>query len=484
MKDFNILLIILDAVRADHLSCYGYHRETSPVIDKIASEGTLYKNAISASCWTLESIASIFTGLLPNRHGAHWASQKIDNNVKLISEYFNSNDYRTFCLSNNDCFFNEDTGLAKGFKHFHNIKYIFYPTKDLNCFHKMANELYQKIFYTRYRFNLNTNETNFLKKIYKKYLLGKFHIGAAETNYRLKRLIKDCLKSDSPFFGTVLYIDAHLPYRPPVKFINKFTDDKTLESRLNNINFDAKKFMAGKISMDEKDFHVLNCLYDAEISYIDSKIGEIYKFLENKGLLDSTMLIITSDHGENIGEHSLMDHRYCLYDTVLRVPLIIRFPQAFKANSIVNNIVQTTDIFPTLLQLLKNDETAHINAFDGVSLFDRPNLKENYAFSEYLYPQPVSKDDDDYNELRKFMHSIKAVRDSDFKYILYSDDTEFLFDIRKDPDELNNVIEANRKTAMEMKQRLLEKTGEFREIHVVADLDSNYKERLKSLGYL
>ncbi len=484
MKQFNILLIILDTVRADHLSCYGYPRETTPFIDKIASEGVLYKNAISASCWTLESLASIFSGLLPNGHGAHWASQKLDDNVRLISEYFKDAGYKTFCLSNNDCFLNEDTGLTKGFDYFHNLKYVFYPTKNLNQFKDMVNNFYQKIFYTRYKFDLNISENNVLKKIYKKYCLGRFHMGAAETNYRLKRLINGCAKNNSFFFGTVLYIDAHLPYRPPKKFIEKFVGRNSYENRLNNINFDVKKYLAGRVEMTEEDFFFLSCLYDAEISYMDSKIGEIYNFLKNKGLLDSTMLIITSDHGENLGEHSLMEHRYCLYDTVLKVPLILRFPDIFKANTITNNIVQTMDILPTLLELFKFEETISKNNLDGVSIFDRISLKENYAYSEYLYPQPVSEEDEDYPMLRKYMASIKAIRDLSYKYVLYSDNRELLFNVHEDAGEENNIIESDEKRAINMKEKLIQKTGKFKKSHLDLHMQDNYKERLKALGYM
>ena len=484
MKQFNILLIILDAVRADHLSCYGYHRGTTPFIDRIASEGGLYKNAISASCWTLESLASIFTGLLPNRHGADWASQQVDNSIEVISEYFKNKGYRTFCLSNNDCFLNEETGLTKGFDYFHNIKYLFYPNKNLTPAKRTLNNLYQKIFYTRYKFDLNISESSLLRKIYKKYFLGRFYMGSAETNYRLKKLINSCVMDKSPFFGTVLYIDAHLPYRPPQKFIEKFVKNNSYKNRLKNINFNTKKYLAGKIEMTDDDFFFLKCLYDAEISYMDSKIGEIYGFLKNRGILDSTMLIITSDHGENIGEHFLMDHRYCLYDTVLKVPLIIRFPDVFRANVVVDNIVQTTDIFPTLLQLLQNNSSLSPRTFDGVSLFDRPVVKENCAYAEYLYPQPVSEDDENYSLLKKYLHSIKAIRDLTYKYILFSDNSELLFNIFEDVNEKNNIIEKNRHVALQMKDKLIKKTGDFRKTRFNLHLQNDYKERLRTLGYM
>ena len=305
-------------------------------------------------------------------------------------------------------------------------------------------------------------------------------MGASETNYRLRRLINNSLKSASPFFGTALYVDAHLPYRPPEKFIEKFAGQYSCKNRLSNINFDAKKYLAGRIQMTDEDFFVLNCLYDAEISYIDSKIGEVYNSLKKNGILDSTLLIITADHGENLGDHSLMDHRYCLYDTLLKVPLIVRLPDVFKSGQVIDDVVQTIDIFPTLTRIFGNNE----KGFDGIPLFDRPSLKENYAYSEYLHPQPVDEKDEDYSILKKFMVSIKAIRDLTHKYILYSDNRELLFNVKDDAAEEHNIVDNDRKRADYMRDKLIQKTGEFEEAPGALHLQDKYKARLKDLGYM
>ena len=483
MQRPNVLLIILDTVRADHLSCYGYSRSTSPNMDRIAKEGVLYKNAYSASCWTLESLASMFTGLLPNRHDAHWASQRIDDSAVLAAELFKAEAFKTLCLSNNDCFLNEDTGLDRGFDYFHNVKYLFYPTKDISPFKRTMNDLYQKIFYTRHKFDLNMSGNSILRKIYKEHVLGRFHLGAAETNYRFKKLLGNYANRRDPFFGTLLYIDAHLPYRPPKKYMDLYFEDRDYQDKLKNINYDAQKYLAGKAKMTEEDFAVLRNLYDAEITYVDSKIGEVYDLLKSAGILDNTILIITSDHGENIGEHSLMDHRYCLYDTVLRVPLIIRYPEAFKPGHSVDTIVQSTDIVPTLMDIIGKDHSLPYE-LDGRSLIGRDGGDENIAYAEYLFPQPVNKNDEDYQALKKYLVSIKAIRDEKFKYIMYSDGKELLFNIHDDPDEEKNIIDANRALAADMKNRILQKTGDFKEYSVNLDMEDDYKERLKALGYL
>jgi len=482
----NVLIIVLDAVRADHLSGYGYHRNTTPNIDRISSEGFLYENAISASCWTLESMTSMLTGLLPSRHGVHWGNLNLKDNIPTLTEYLRDAGYRSFCLSNNGAFLNKKSELVKGFDYFWEVKFLFDPDKAKSSFKKFINSVYRRTFFSRYMFDFsNFGKDSLIKKIFKKTILGRFHLGAAETNLRFKRYVRSIKKDGKPFFAMLLYIDAHLPYRPPGRFRRLFMPDKFREEDIRKVNYDAEKFLSGKVKMSEYDFDILRALYDGEIAYLDSKIGELYEFLKRENILDDTLLIITSDHGENIGDHGLMDHRYCLYDTVLKVPLIIRYPEAFTPGKRVRHHVQTLDLFPTIENLLSVESGIE---FDGISLFDRErDGNGEMAFAECVVPQPVSsKDEDEIAALSKYLHSLKALRNHRYKFILKSDGKNELYNLKEDPDEENNIAPSNPVIVEDLLQELLRKTGSFnREVNSSdLNLDSEIKERLKSLGYL
>lgn len=486
-KKPNILLIVLDAARADHFSCYGYYRNTTPNIDKIASEGILYENTTSTSCWTLESIASIFTGFLPSKHKANWSTLKLKESIFTLPEYLKENGYVTFCISNNEAFFSRKNGLAKGFDYFKEVKFLFSPEEANSKIKIFLNVAYEKIFYTRYKFDIaNYGKGNFWKTLYKKILLGRYHIGATETNFRFKNFVKKIKSNNYPFFALLHYIDPHLPYRPPGRFEKLFTTQYAPQE-IKKVNHDALKFLSGQIKMSERDFEILKALYDGELAYVDNKVGEIYNFLKKEKILDNTILIITSDHGENIGDHGLMDHRYCLYESVLKVPLIIRYPEVFKPQTRITSLTQNFDIFPTLEEIIGKKSGFK---FDAISLFEREKKSEetNSVFAEYLVPEPV-KDEKIRKLMSKYFYSIKAIRKGKYKLIWKSNGEKELYNLVDDPTENKNIFFQFPQLTENLLNELIAKTGEFNSKFVEGFKNKKYEEeeiknRLKNLGYL
>ncbi len=191
-------------------------------------------------------------------------------------------------------------------------------------------------------------------------------------------------------------------------------------------------------------------MYDAELAYLDSRIGQLHTFLQQNGLLDETILIITSDHGENLGDHNLMDHQYCVYDTLARVPLIIRYPDIFPGGLQVSALVQTTDLFPSLAEILAVADDPVLSRVQGQSLLpERIAVSpREYAVTEYLAPQLHSFRREDVSFDSKFSRQLRAINTGRYKYIWASNGENELYDLQTDPGELCNIIADEPETAV------------------------------------
>lgn len=431
----NILWIVLDTVRADHLSSYGYSRKTTPNIDRIASEGALFENAISAAPWTLPSHASMFTGMYPSKHRVNGEHFSLSNDFQTIVEILHRHGYKTFGYSNNP-FVSGKTNLNQGFDIFEFSDWG--KRHDLNSF-LMINAVVQN------------NKT----------LMGTQDKGALDTNNKVKEWIRNSHDSSPPFFIFINYTDAHLPYNPPRSYAAPYLDKAEALSKAQKVNKDPYVYLSGKAQMSPEDFEILRSLYDGELLYLDEKINELYDALQRLKILDKTLLIITSDHGENIGDHGLMDHVFCLYDTLLHVPLIIRYPKVFEPGSRIEQQVQTTDIMPTILNILGIDWN-EAGEMDGHSLVtpDRKAQQQDSEFSiseDTFFPLILSILSGKNSEFDASIYArrLRSVRTKEFKYIWASDDRDELYNLKTDPGELNNLIKSQPGKAKELKSILM-----------------------------
>ena len=177
--------------------------------------------------------------------------------------------------------------------------------------------------------------------------------GAGRVTRVVKRWIKRWTTLDQPFFAFIHYMEPHLPYRPPARFVRQYLDARDA-LRARSVNQNALKFMTGRVTMTAEDFDLLGRLYDAEVSYTDHCIGEVVEGLRASRLLDNTLLVFCSDHGENLGDHGLMDHMFSVHDSITGVPLIVRYPGEAQRGT-EHGLVQTLDIFPTVASLVGRD---------------------------------------------------------------------------------------------------------------------------------
>lgn len=465
MHQPNVFFVVLDAVRPDHLSCYGYPSETSPNIDEIAEKGVLFENAFSASPWSPDSHASMFTGLYPSNHGVLGENLYLSRETPNIFEIFNSKGYRTLGICPN-LFVSPHFGFHYGFDKFVDESLPF--------------ELLKKRFWDWIIFGF---ETDFRALIYR----WTYH---AIIFQEIKKWITLSRKKNKPFFIFINYFDAHLPHYPRQPFRERFrkvckenVDFKKLEKCFNKrFGF---PYIAKEVEMKKEEWDVVKSKYDAEIAYIDFFLGKVFDYLKKYEVANDTFILITSDHGENLGDHKLAGHAFCLYDTLLHVPLIISFPRYTSRRKKISNLVSTVDIFPTLLGILNIEKE---NNFDGKNLIpfeERPYHK--YILAQYGPPIPQIKTMkrlcSNFNSTI-YNKSWKCIRSANFKYIVTSDGKKEWYDLKNDPNESKNIInqipeEERKKLELIMARELVSPA----EKKVVVTPDEEIQKRLRELGY-
>lgn len=470
-KKPNIVLIVMDDVRQDHLSCYGYEKETTPNLNRISNQSVIYSNNISPSIWTLESTTSLMTGTYSCYHNTNWGNLHLDRNLTTLAEFLKSKGYQTTGISNNYGFVSWETGLARGFDQFFVVRGLFKTKK---------NSSYIKTFINR-----------MISKLAQELQLCEY--SSSFTNKTAKRHIQKIRRKKPPFFLYLHYSEPHFPRNPPRKF-NKFVDSNKVNWLLKRkVNQDPVKYLSGQASLTKEDLETLKGLYDGEICYLDQKIGELYDFLKKQNILDDTIFIITSDHGELFGEHNLIEHRYCLYDPLLKVPLIVKYPQNNYQGKKVEKLTQTLDVFPTVAKMLSNNQSNVKKQFQGYSLLpeDLEKNSREFTISEYLVPQITQNISPKY-ALSRFDRSLRCIRTPKYKFIWSSDYKHEFYNLKKDPNENKNIIQRKKEIADKLKNKLLKWSKDncdFKKMKLnktlsANDLDKKMAKKLKDLGYL
>jgi arylsulfatase A-like enzyme len=413
----NILWIVIDSLRADHLSCYRYHRNTTPNIDRIAAEGLLFENAFTTAPWSLPSCASMLTGLYPSRHGADAQHYYLEDRFDTIAEVLSRNGYRTFgCVSEN-MWCSHKTNLDQGFETFASRVGRELPLSKSTII-DMVNSITGGI-------------------------RSKARIAKA-TNRILKGWIADSVQAKTPFFIFAIYLDAHFPFLPPQPYRNLWLDRGTdIPQRIRRALLVPYpyEYLRDQLKIGDQGLRIIKALYDGCISYVDFKVGQIYRYLSKLGVLDNTILVITADHGENFGDHKLMQHYFHINDALLRVPLIIRYPKRFKGLRI-KKLVQTVDIFPTLLDLVGIEHPEDLQGYSMLGDQTREFIIAEHVIFHIGISGIPRLDPSLYRlDTLKYGRRLRAIRTDKYKYVWASDGKDELYNIQNDPKELTNLIE-------------------------------------------
>lgn len=460
----NVFFVVMDDVRHDHLSCYGYPRKTTPNIDKIAEEGVLFENAFSTSPWSPPSHASMFTGLYPSGHGVLGENLYLGKEIPTIPEIFSSRGYQTLGISRN-IFVSPQLGFHCGFDKFVD---------------ELPIELRLKRFWDWIIFGLETDTRALMYR----------WIYHAIIFQEIKKWISLSRKKNKPFFIFINYLDAHLPHQPPQPFRERFgkvcnhqIDLKKIEDCFNK-RF-GHPYNAKEVRMTKVEWDFVKSRYDAEIAYIDFFLGKVFDHLKKYELFNNTFILVTSDHGENFGDHQLAGHSFCLYDTLLHIPLIINYPKYTSLRKRISSIVSTVDIFPTLKGILNIKRKDDIDGKNLIPFEER--LYHKYILAEYGPPINTIK------SMRRlcpnsnsaiYNKSLKCIRSDNFKYIIASNGKEELYNLEKDPGESKNIINEMRKKAEELSSKLSEELRSPPIGRRVVAFDDEQKKRLQALGYL
>ena len=462
----NILIIVLDTVRWDHLSCYGYAKRTTPFIDRLSEGGVLFQNAFSASCWTPPAHASLFTAMYPSSHGVFTGDSCLDVQSQTLAEILKEVGYQTFGIS----------GIAQ--------------LSAAKRFNRGFDEYLEAWKVAKQPWNLPKWKTQ---------IRSSLHLDERNTRYiyeKVAQWINDQKKS-IPFFIFANFNTAHTPYNPPPRFRRQFLNETVGgldEEKLKRLMVkDGFLYMAQRMTVTPVEFTYLQDLYDAEIAYLDHTLGQLFKLLQHRNILDDTVIVLLADHGENFGDHGLMYHQFCLYDSLIRIPMIWHYPRLIKGPKTVRSLVSIVDVLPSILRLI-DLPTESYPYLQGHPLFSDQGLDTQallpFIIAEY-YTHPGAL-----RQLQKMAPNfdrssldkgLKCIRTDRHKFIIDSKGHEELYDLTNDSKEQHNIRREASGIASQLRETLFKNTREFAHdirAGVLAEQDETTRKQLTALGYL
>jgi arylsulfatase A-like enzyme len=427
----NVLMIVLDTVRADHLSTYGYERETSPNLTRLARSGARFDHVVATAPWTVPSHASVFTGLLPSEHGAHHEHWRLRPDVPTLPEDFQRSGYRTGGLSANP-FVGKPSGLHRGFDEFDSV---YSGGRDLT-----------------------------------------------------DRAIAFVQSGPEPWFLFLNYMEAHLPFggvpkQAQLRFLPHAARGALTVPFKEQLNAFAYACAAKRPA--PRAIQDLTALYDAAITYLDGLIGVL---LDGLGDARSrTLIVVLSDHGELLGEHALIEHQFSVWEPLLRIPLIVSQLGVIPPGTAIETPMSATEIHRIVRRLAGLEPGSTLDASDPFGLAGRAKAD---LVSEYYRPKSLlgkvgERFPDCVSGLDQRMTS---VRRGDHKLIWRSDGSTALFDLRVDPEERHDVridheeLTQALEAVVAARQKAAGAATAMRKIETPR-LDDETRDRLRVLGY-
>ncbi|WP_049980323.1 sulfatase [Halolamina rubra] len=511
----NVLFVVMDTVRKDHLGPYGYDRDTTPGLDAFAEEATVFDNAVAPAPWTLPVHASVFTGMYPSRHGADQENPYLEG-ATTLAQSLSAAGHRTACYSSN-AWITPYTHLTDGF-----------DDQD-NFFEVMPGDLLSGPLARMWQV-LNDNPR--LRK------LADMIVSAGNTAHeylssgegadsktprvidRTKEFVEDAeAEGDDGWFSFINLMDAHLPYHPPEEFREEFAPGVDSTKVCQN----SKLYNSGAEEIDDDEWDDIRGLYDAEIAHIDSQLTRLFDWLKATDRWDDTAVVVCADHGELHGEHGLYGHEFGLYDPLVNVPLMVKHPDLDAERR--GDTVELLDLYHTVLDTFDADATPtaadeeavafdptrslladEYREFDGV---DDPDPAQRAApdgetgFVEYSRPvvelkQLEEKAADagiELDEDSRFYARMRAARRADAKYVRIDRIEDEAYRLDDDPGEAENVAGTGDETVDEIEAELAvfeteiggawtsAAAGEVTD-DAVEEMDEEIQDRLQDLGYM
>jgi len=483
----NILVIVMDTARAQN-ALPMENPAILPNLKSLADDGATFTQAITTAPWTLPSHASMFTGQYTRDHGTHAGSKLFTPKFEPLPELLRNEGYDTVGISNNT-WISPTFGFDKGFEDFYQSWELFSSDTDLSDVIRNNQNWNTKLYQLLQRVRWSEAHRSLGNALYAKFFQNRYDDGALLTNHRIKKWIGERSESDRPFFMFVNYIEPHLDYDPPRSFRYKHLPDDISPEKADDANQDQWGYVSGDVQMEGWEFRALEALYNAELEYLDYRLGNIVSFLRKQGIFENTFIAVLGDHGENIGEHGLMDHQYSLHDTLLHVPLILHYPESISERTVIESQVEIRDLFPTILDIT-GVQSPDLDSISENKLLST-EVSRDRTFAEYVTPQPAietleQRVDDAAEEISKFDRTLRCIRTDAWKFVQGSDGSEWLFDLRNDPEEINNVVNDHSKRTQRLSKKLEEVYGPMTTVGSsnMDEVDDSTQKRLEELGYI
>ena len=479
MTSPNIVLIVMDTARSVEVGI-GSGPETMPFLDGLADNGTTFPAARANAPWTLPSHATLFSGELTTDHRTHAGHLTFDSSETLASRLAAAG-YRTTGISNNT-WVSSEFGFDTGFDKFVATWKLFQNGAEFGGVAQTRFGLGDKLRGVAEKWTGNPLK-NLANLMFGRFVRRRRDDGARRTNQLVRKGLSD--DDDRPQFLFVNYLEPHLPYDPPDAYVEAWLPDEASVSDARDVNQDAWAYITGEVSMNNRDFALLRALYRGELAYLDVRLSELYELFQRQADRETVFLVV-GDHGENIGDHGLMDHQYSLAESLLSVPLVIA-GGPFSTGACVETPVQLADVYPTLVDIATGDVPSD---GAGTSMVKFQDLDDDRPlFAEYVTPQPaldtlrgryeVSRD------IEQFDRALQAVRQGRFKFVRDSAGEEWLYDLDKAPQGTQDVADNHRDVVASLRGRLDDRLGAPRVgTRDDAELDARTNERLEDLGYL
>ncbi|MBN2310122.1 MAG: sulfatase [Candidatus Hydrogenedentes bacterium] len=420
----NLIIISVDTLRPDHLGCYGYERDTSSAIDSLAEDGTVFLNAYAQRALTWPSLASIMTSTYPITHGIRTNGLMLADEQPALAAVLQGQGYRCVAL------------LANA------------PQQNWQGFEEV-------------------------KWLYDKPL----------TDYAIEQIRT---LRDEKFFLWLFYVAPHAPYEPPEGYGGLFDPEYT-----GPIDGSAETLAAigkDRVDLSPADLNHIVSLYDGEIAFVDDQIQRVLDELRAQGLLDDSLIVFTSDHGEDMYDHNYyFDHMASVYDSSLRIPLMFRLPGTIPAGARLDPLVESIDIAPTILELLGIRAPRAFQGDSLVPLLEGRDVDLGPCFAEWQDQIVTVRTDAHryvFNPLEWNPYWLK-----EHPEVTYFIDREELYDLRKDPGETTNLAAESPEVVGDLRKRIDGWIGQYdwklnefdANPHVI---DEDLKESLEAMGYV
>ncbi len=405
-----MLLVVISNLRADHVSSLGYARATTPSLDALAASGTLYETAVSPSPWSMAAQASLLTGLFPAEHAVAFEHPVLDPSIDTLAEKLAAAGYATVGVST-DSMIGKESGFDQGFGTFVEI----HPEEE-----------------------------------------GSPDDGAARAEAALTDWVKKHAGTfrEKPFFAYLVLSNPTLPFSPPGEYRQKFLDVPVPLPQLDRLAQLwipwARQFSLGLVNPGAPEIGALISLYDGEVGYADYRVGRLLESLKDMGLTGDTLVLVTSDHGEDLGDHGLLSDTSNLYDTMVRVPLLMSLPGRIAEGSRVTEQVETVDIMGAIEALTARDAPVPGPGVGPIAPREAAFLEARYDPAAIRYYRSLLPGGD----VAIYERHLAGVRTSGYKYIMTSRNTETLFDLKADPGEQKPVIGAHPDVAERLRARI------------------------------